>query len=157
MDYQNGKIYKLIGDNGLVYYGSTIRTLHIRLNDHLHSTNTTSKLLTNKKIELVENFPCNSRRELELRETWFIENNECVNKYLPVRTKESRIENIKKWNDDNKEHNRTLRNARYEKDRERILEYSKQYHIKNKEHYNAHKRLYAHHKRSHFGQLCNMY
>ena len=157
MDYQNAKIYKLTGENGLYYYGSTIRDLKTRLNDHIHSTNTSSKLLTNPTIELLENYPCNNKLELLERETLYIENNECVNKYLPVRTKESRKEYLQKYRDDNKETLKISRKARYEKNKEKILEQSKQYHIEHKEHYNFHKRLYDKHRRSFFGALCKIF
>ena len=36
----------------------------------------------NEEIELVENYPCNSKEELEKKEGEYIKNNECVNKLL---------------------------------------------------------------------------
>jgi hypothetical protein len=44
---------------------------------------------------LVEKFPCESKDELHARERYYIENNECVNKYIPNRTNaEYRQDNI---------------------------------------------------------------
>ncbi len=95
--YENGKIYKL-ECNGLVYYGSTIQTLQKRLIDHIchyniylrdnkHYLSSFDILkLEGYKIELVEDYPCSSKKELELREKYYITNFECVNKYIPKRT-----------------------------------------------------------------------
>jgi hypothetical protein len=40
----------------------------------------------NCKIELVENYPCNSKNELMKREGYYIQNNECINKCVAGRT-----------------------------------------------------------------------
>jgi hypothetical protein len=45
---------------------------------------------------LVENYSCNSKKELETRERYYIENNECVNKNMPTRT-------MKEYQEENKE------------------------------------------------------
>ena len=42
----------------------------------------------NYTIVLVELSPCNSKMELHQRERYYIENNECVNKVVPTRTRE---------------------------------------------------------------------
>ena len=47
-------------------------------------------------MELLENYPCNNKYELETRERYHIENNECINRMIPTRTS-------KEWRDDNKE------------------------------------------------------
>ena len=98
--YQNGKIYKLVCDaTPIVYYGSTIRPLADRLTAHRGSGNTcNSKELFNMgnvSIELVEEYPCNNRHELESRERIYIDfmlNNfthrVICNKTIPTRTKE---------------------------------------------------------------------
>ena len=102
--YENGKIYKLTGSNGLVYYGSTIISLNRRLSNHKSKNNVcSSKSLENMKIELVENYPCNCKRELETRERWFIENNECINNKVPVRTKEENKQYISQFLIENKD------------------------------------------------------
>ena len=57
-------------------------------------------------IELIEDFPCNSKKELNRREGQHIRNNDCVNKNIAGRTK-------KEWNLDNKdETNRKRREYR---------------------------------------------
>jgi len=88
--YKRGKIYKITSDNGLVYFGSTIRSLKSRFKNHKYHFERSSfkysswKVFAggNADIELVEKFPCRTRRELEARERWYIENHDCVNIYL---------------------------------------------------------------------------
>ena len=90
--YENGKIYKITDNtNGNVYYGSTQKSLNRRLSDHKYdykrrekegNVRTSSIIICNNdyKMELVEDFPCNSRKELEERESYYINNFECINK-----------------------------------------------------------------------------
>jgi hypothetical protein len=110
-DYQNGKIYKLINtESTLTYIGSTTQTLAQRKAKHHENykcwkkgkTNyvTSFKIFDNDEwgcqIVLIENFPCNSRDELERQERYYIESIECVNKNRPTRTRTE-------WKQDNKE------------------------------------------------------
>jgi hypothetical protein len=100
--YQKGKIYKLVNDEmpDKIYFGSTINDLNIRLSQHKSKSNkSTSKILFEKgnvKIILVEEYPCENRKQLEKKERNYIENNECINKNIPTRT-------LKEYNEDNKE------------------------------------------------------
>ena len=111
--YQNGKIYLIYSkDYPLIYYGSTCKTLDERMGVHennykcfmggKHNYVTSFEIITlgNYDILLVEDFPCNSRAELDKREVKYIKNNYClcVNKNIPGRT-------IKEWNEDNRETN----------------------------------------------------
>ena len=92
--YENGKIYKLVNDDmpDKVYYGSTIQKLSVRFSGHKSESkrkNKSSKILFEKgepRIELIEDYPCSSKIELEKRERFYIENNKCVNKCIPGRT-----------------------------------------------------------------------
>jgi hypothetical protein len=140
MEYQEGKIYKIIG-SGLTYYGSTKQTLKQRLAIHKCNTKCNSKQiieLGNYKIVLIELFPCNTKKELLNRERWFIENNECINKKIPLRTfKEYYIDNIDKFKQyriDNVDKSKQYRIDNVEK----LKENNKQYRIDNvdnKKHY----------------------
>jgi hypothetical protein len=62
--------------------------------------NITSKILFEKyddvRIELIEEFPCENKMELNKREGHYIRTLECVNKLVAGRTK-------KEWREDNKE------------------------------------------------------
>jgi hypothetical protein len=91
--YSEGKIYKIIDNtNGDIYIGSTCNTLRHRLNKHICHI---AEFYTNKKkyycraaciimngdynIELIKHYPCNNKRELELEETKYIKNTDCIN------------------------------------------------------------------------------
>ena len=123
--YQKGKIYKIVSENtDKVYYGSTCNTLSKRLSKHKSNyksyLNGKGSLTTsfnviehgNAKIYLVEEFPCNNKMELLKRERYHIEQNECVNKLIPSRSKKEcdrdnrhlRREYHKKWRDGNIEY-----------------------------------------------------
>ena len=87
--YSNGKIYKIVDNtNGDVYYGSTIQPLHKRLLQHNLKNCTSRTIISNGdyNIELVETYPCKSRKELQYREGQYILDNECINLSTPGRT-----------------------------------------------------------------------
>jgi hypothetical protein len=96
VNYQNGKVYMIESlEGGCRYYGATVQSLSQRLGKHRRDNkyrpkkNITSKLVLNypdARILLVENYPCNSKTELEAREAQYIRNNDCVNKKIPQRT-----------------------------------------------------------------------
>jgi hypothetical protein len=85
-NYSNGKIYKIVDNvSDMIYVGSTCKTLEQRLSEHefrykyILSGKKASKLTSfkilennNYKIELIENFPCQSKQELEKKEGHFI-------------------------------------------------------------------------------------
>ena len=140
VNYQNAKIYMLESkEGGIRYYGSTTRTLKKRLQGHKkdkkryeegktnHYT-TSFKILEYEdcEISLVEDYSCNSKKELEIRERWYIENNECVNKQIPTRTD-------KEWREENKDKIKEYFKKRYEGNKENILEYMKERYEKNKD------------------------
>ena len=88
-----GSVYK-ITDGELVYYGSTTSSLTNRLGKHKCPSSKTNCNLLNKEkmtIELVE--AVEDEEQLKWRERYYIENNECVNKYLPIYTDEERKQN----------------------------------------------------------------
>lgn len=75
-EYKNGKIYVIRSNlTDKIYVGSTKHKLNIRFSAHLNKNNTTcsKKLidLGDARIELIEDYPCNNRKELELRERHF--------------------------------------------------------------------------------------
>jgi hypothetical protein len=110
-NYQNGKIYSIRSyQTNKVYYGSTIQLLCKRLSKHVNDFNayqrgnfnniTSFEILKYEDayIELVENFPCNSKVELEKREGEIIRENEnAVNRIIVGRTREE-------YRKDNKDH-----------------------------------------------------
>ena len=109
-NYENAKIYKLVNDSmpDKIYFGSTIQKyLSARLASHKHKKCCKSKELFEYgevKIILVEKVNCKDKDELLKRERYYIENFNCINKYLPLRTK-------KEWRDENREYCITLTKA----------------------------------------------
>ena len=101
-DYSKGQIYKIV-DTGFnkCYIGSTIETLPQRMAKHRYcytafkkgkKTFITSYYLfdeygvENCKILWIENYPCNSKKELEAREGYHQQNTDCVNRVNLGRT-----------------------------------------------------------------------
>lgn len=128
VNYQNGKIYKLVG-GGMTYYGSTCSDLRYRLCNHKKdfknkNKNITSKLLFETgdevKIYLVEKYPCNDKMELNARERYWIENNECVNNRIPTRTHKERYDLNK---DKMKEYEKQYREVNKDKKKEYMKEW----------------------------------
>ena len=88
--YENGKIYKITSKKTKkVYIGSTtqhylskrmsIHRYHHKIN---YSGNASSSIIikhNDAKIELIENYPCNNRVELLIREQYHIDNNNSCN------------------------------------------------------------------------------
>lgn len=134
--YSKAKIYKIV-DSGYneCYYGSTVQPLSKRMGQHrekyhlykdgkfalMTSFNLFDKYgLENCKIELVENYECKSKEELHQREAYWIRNNNCVNKFIPTRTKKEHYE-------DNKEEISKNKKEYYEDNKEEILQKCKEY------------------------------
>tara|TARA_R100000697_G_scaffold819_1_gene1758 strand:- start:604 stop:1143 length:540 start_codon:yes stop_codon:yes gene_type:complete len=139
--YERGKIYKLVDNtNGNIYIGSTIQPLSLRKYQHKQNNQCMSKLIIkngNYDIILIENYPCKSKEELFSRERFHIENNNCINKYIPARTKKELLEyynkNSKNWYIENKD-KKLEYDKKYRKDnKERIAKYFKEYQQKNKD------------------------
>ena len=106
VDYSQGKIYKLVSDStGEVYFGSTTGPLAVRYAEHIlcylkHSYGiskiyvSSSRIIMTEEyhIELVENFPCESKKELSKREGYYIKTFPCVNMRVAGRTKKEYLE-----------------------------------------------------------------
>jgi hypothetical protein len=168
--YEKGKIYRIV-DNAYTkfYYGSTVNELSKRMAHHrcgyqLYKNGkfnyTTSYNLfddfgvENCKIELVELFPCLSKTELNQREGWYIQNNECVNKVIPGRTekeykkqyyqtnKDKLKEHQKEYNEDNKEHLKQKRKEYKQANKEHLKQKRKEYNEANKDKIKEQKKQY---------------
>ena len=75
-EYKNGKIYVIRSNlTDKIYVGSTKHKLNTRFCAHRNISNTTCSRqlidLGDARIELIEDYPCNNRKELELRERHF--------------------------------------------------------------------------------------
>jgi hypothetical protein len=150
--YAKGKIYKIvdIGYNEC-YYGSTYNLLCKMMDSHrkyykrykngkkcgyYSSFELFDKYgVENCKIELVELYPCGSRSELEMREGYYIKENECVNKVVAGRTK-------KEYNEVNKETINEKARQYYQINKELVSEHMREYYQLNKEKIAERKRDY---------------
>tara|TARA_R110000796_G_C14281933_1_gene402773 strand:+ start:44 stop:553 length:510 start_codon:yes stop_codon:yes gene_type:complete len=141
-DYANGKIYKIVGEDGSTYYGSTTQILRLRKNEHLSCKGTTAhqKIISQMDWDmiLVENYPCESKKELESREAWYIRGNPCVNKYIPGRTKR---EYMKKYSEEHSEKIKAYQVEYRKKHHEEMLEYAKKRYQDNREKRNTYGKI----------------
>jgi hypothetical protein len=137
--YKRGMIYTIrnINDETMIYVGSTINTLPKRFYRHKMDCKLGNSLIklynhiadndwTNWYIELYENFPCNSKKELERREGQVIREIGTINKYIAGRT-------FKEWCEDNAEKIKENYKKYYEGNRDRIIEMNKKYSERNVE------------------------
>jgi hypothetical protein len=153
MNYQNGKIYKLVSNQtDKIYVGSTTQPLYKRKSKHKSNykkwvdDNTRSYMTSYEickygdcDIILIELFPCNSKIELHARERHFIETLDCVNKYIPGRTKK---EYGKIYREENKEEIKLKKKKYRENNKEHLKQKSKEYYLDNKEIINQKKKKY---------------
>ena len=115
--FKNGKIYIIYSlISSKVYFGSTIRTINDRFKDHINYYNGYKKGkkkycnstcvmfdeldFNNCKVKLIKNYPCLSRKALELEEGKFIQSSkQCYNKNVAGRSIQeyykSKVEEIK--------------------------------------------------------------
>ena len=142
-DYSKGQIYKIV-DNAQTkcYIGSTVQKLCYRMAGHRRDYegyltgkfkyyNSVFKLfdeygVENCKIYWIENYPCNSKKELEAREGYYQQNTDCVNKVIAGRT-------LEQWYQDHRDERRAKNKENYQKKRETILEKQKQNYHSNRD------------------------
>ena len=122
-DYSHGKIYKVTCESGLVYIGSTVQNLKKRLRLHNTSANNCeTRHFINPKIELLEDYPCETKDELLWKEREWIDKTDCVNKYRPIITREEKRERQKKCNKKYHEEHKQQQNEASRKYRAKNLE-----------------------------------
>ncbi len=129
-NYKNGKIYTIrsLSREDLIYVGSTTQSLSERFRGHKCGKSTSRKVidLGDAYIELVEEYPCDNRMQLNRREGEIMRSMDCVNRCVAGRTeKEYRIDNKEKIAESEKEYRQN--------NKEKIAEYTKEYRQNNKE------------------------
>ena len=150
--YNYGKIYK-VWDNAFTkcYIGSTTETLSQRMARHRVSYNIWKRGsdkgyykvfdlfdefgVENCKIEWVEDYSCNSKKELEAREGKFQREEQCINKRVAGRSS-------KEYYDDNREQILERKREYYQENKEDILQKTKDYTDNNKDKVLERKKLY---------------
>jgi len=128
----SAKIYKLVCADGYFYIGSTVRELRERLSDHRYHAKYESSPLykhlnlfdkNDIKIELIENYPCNTYIELRIKETEHIKqhltNEKCLNKNKAHITYEEFLEKRRAKHHANKEVENEKRRQRRIRQKER--------------------------------------
>jgi len=129
-------IYKIFSDKGdKVYYGSTIIDPSKRFYIHKYAYSYTESFcssfelfdlygIDNCKLEVVEKCDISIIRSCE---RWWIENNECVNKILPIKTEEEIKQQKRQYREDHKEENKEYYRKYREEHQDILKEYYRKY------------------------------
>ena len=130
MDYQNGKIYCIRNSiNDEIYVGSTTQRLSKRFSKHKSDMKVLSGKLYQKMnnvgienfyIELIENYPCNSKEELNKREGEYIRKMGTLNYQVSGRTRQE-------YREENREKEQLRHKVYYANNKEKELERVKKY------------------------------
>jgi hypothetical protein len=146
MDYKNGKIYMVYpnvddAEEGDVYIGSTTQLLakrmvlhrsHYKKGNYLSSSILFKKYgVDNCKIELICEFPCENKMELNREEGRYIRERSCVNKVIAGRT-------LHEYREDNRDKQRQYSHQYKQDNKDKI----KQYEETNKEKIKKQKKIY---------------
>jgi hypothetical protein len=153
--YNNGKIYRLMCNDGYYYIGSTIVKLNLRFNSHKKSSkimntpvyNHINKIgWENVEIELIEEYPCNVKKELNKREDFYIKRSKndplCLNINRAYISKDERKEIQKDYYEHHKDEIIESHKEYNEKNRERVDAYHAEYRLKNAEKRREYSRQY---------------
>ena len=128
--YENGQIYKVVSpDFSKCYIGSTTEGIKKRLIRHKAAYNSIKRYnkkldntcfqlfdeygVENCKIYWIEDWHCQSKKELEAREGYWIETTECVNRCIAGRSNEQ-------WRRDHIEEKKAYDKKRREEKKEEI-------------------------------------
>ena len=119
-NFQNGKIYAIRShQTDKVYIGSTTQSLSVRFGEHKRKTCTSREIMKFEDcyIELLEEFPCVNKMQLNKREGELIRIMDCTNKNIAGRTlleyRNEHKNEKKQYYQNNKEHIREQRNQKY--------------------------------------------
>ena len=144
-DYKQGKIYtvRCKTDDTLIYVGCTTQSLCERMAKHKYDSMKRPNICfyqhvddwDNWYMELFENFPCNSKEELNKKEGQVIREIGTINKQTAGRTN-------KEWYEDNKEKVFERQKENYRNNKDKILQGQKEYVNKNKDKVKERKKQY---------------
>jgi len=137
-DYSKSKIYEIICNiNGWRYIGSTTLTLSQRLGKHRYISNTCkSKQIIEQGdyyINLLENYPCNNKDELRMKERKWYDKLKNINQMKPYISIDESKEEEKEYYINNKEKFKEKHKDYYETNKEKFKEKHKDYYETNKE------------------------
>ena len=159
VNYQNGKVYKIEHKNGEgdIYIGSTTKQyLSQRMDRHRYEYRywKSEKVIRfissfhifesygidNCHIVLLESVNCNSKEELYTKEAYYIKMMNCVNKYIPITTKEEKQIQKKEYRDQHKEETKEYNKKYNDENKEEIKIQQKKYYQDNKKEINQQKK-----------------
>ena len=165
-NYLEGMIYKIESNKtNKVYIGSTTLSIKQRFQIHQSSYKRYQKGLgqyisafdifdadDSPSIEVIQNFPCINRTQLDTQERAVIEayQDVCCNHNIPKRS-------IEEYLYANRESIQAYHRRYFVKHRKRIIAKQKFYYRKNLELNRAKRRSYARYHASPFGQLCLLF
>jgi len=134
-NYADGKIYQVISPNyPEPYIGSTTQPLCKRMVGHRAPSNVCRSRIVieagDAYIELIEEYPCENKEQLNRREGQIIRERACVNHVVAGRTH-------KEWRHDNNDAVKVYRKSYRKAHIEEILAEKRAYHIANKQAENA--------------------
>jgi hypothetical protein len=146
-DYSNGKIYCLWCYDNYYYVGSTINEIRYRLGKHKQDS---KKYLErrvykhintigweNVKIQVIEDYPCNSRKELLKKENEYIASmrgdTHCLNIKLAELTENELKEQQKNYRQEHRDKILNYKKNYREENKEKIAKYNKKYEETNSE------------------------
>lgn len=184
--YENSVIYKLVCSDGHYYYGSTTNYMN-RLNIHkahsiLYPHTPLYKHIAdigwnNVSFEIIESFPCETIKELQIQEDTYIKSamdkNDtlCLNKNRAHITEEERkqyhtVYNVlnaekkiaysKKYSEENKEKVLEGNRKYYEKNKEAILKNTNEYKEAHKEEYQLYKKAYYEENKEKYAEMARV-
>jgi mRNA degradation ribonuclease J1/J2 len=160
-DYSKGKIYKIVVDTEeqyKPYVGSSCQELSQRMTDHRENYKAWKKNkqtccnsydlfdrfgVENCKIILLEEYSCDSRMKLLMKEREWFDKMECCNKCRPYISKEERINYNKELCNQNMEQIIKYKKEWYESNKEHVSERGKIYRDEHKEELAEKKKEYA--------------
>ena len=125
MLYKNGYIYKIYNPHSNhTYFGSTTRDIHFRYAQHISAYNRfktkggsylfSFELLKDNMaiVALIETLTNVTKQELLQCERSYIENNECVNKNIPIRTYQEKLDYSKQYHRNHFTHINDMKNSK---------------------------------------------
>ena len=167
IDYSNTIIYKLVHkedyDNANIYIGSTTDYIRRKTNHKSSCNNEKDKKYNDKKYQYIrdnggwgewnmieiQKYPCNDGNEARAREEyWRCHFNSQLNSIRAYRTDEERLEQKKRYYDNNKDKLLEQMKQYYDNNKGKILEQQREYYEANKDkklerqrnHYNNNKK-----------------
>ncbi len=167
-NFQNGKVYAIRShQTQQIYIGSTTQPLSVRFGEHKRMYCSSKEIMkfSDCYIELLEEFPCANKMQLNRREGDLIRTMDCVNKNIAGRTsteyrdenKQEILEYHKQFYKDNKQDILEKCKQYYQENKNEKIEQSKQYYQDNKQEIKEKKKQYRIDNKQEINKKENLY